>query len=260
MRSALVLAPPYLSPPNGPMSKLLLCTVVMLAAALYPAGQPPLPPAPPTLVSCRVDTRQQLLRLYYRDAQGRRYGSLGRLRAGLAAQGQCLDFAMNGGMFAPGVTPLGLFIEDGKVLSPLDTTAGPGNFYLKPNGVFFLDTDRSAHLVPTAAFRNNGRVAYATQSGPMLVIDGRIHPAFRPGSANVQIRNGVGLLPDGRVLLAMSRTKISFYDFADYFRRAGCRQALYLDGHVSRTYAPAAGWNQLDGDFGVIIGISEPQR
>lgn len=245
------------------MSKLLR-TVVVLAAALRPAGQPTLPPAlrpaPAAFISCRVDTHQQLLRLYYRDAQGRRYGSLGRLRAGLSARGQCLDFAMNGGMFAPGYTPKGLYIENEKAWAPLDTATGAGNFYLKPNGVFYLDTDRNAHLVPTTAFRNDGRVAYATQSGPMLVIDGQIHPAFRPGSANVQVRNGVGLLPNGRVLLAMSKAKVSFYDFADYFRRAGCRQALYLDGFVSRAYAPAAGWNQLDGDFGVIIGVSEPQR
>lgn len=211
-------------------------------------------------VSYRLDPQRQLLRLYWRDAHGRRYGNLGDLRTGLEARDQCLDFAMNGGMFAPGYGPQGLFIEDGKTRAALDTATGMGNFYLKPNGVFYLSTDRHAHIVPTAAFRPDGRVAYATQSGPLLVIDGRIHPAFRPGSANVQVRNGVGLLPDGRVLLAMSKGKVNFYDFADYFRRAGCRQALYLDGFVSRAYAPAAGWTQLDGDFGVIIGISEPQR
>jgi uncharacterized protein YigE (DUF2233 family) len=241
-----------------------LCTAVVLAVSLRPAGQPPLPPAlhptPATCISYRVDPRAGTLRLYYRDEHGRRYGRLGRLRAALAAHHQCLDFAMNGGMFAPGFAPKGLYVENGRTIAPLDTTTGPGNFYLKPNGVFWLDTDRSAHIEPTAAFRRNGRVAYATQSGPMLVVDGRINPAFRPGSANVQVRNGVGLLPDGRVLLAMSKAKVSFYDFAAYFQRAGCRQALYLDGFVSRTYAPAAGWMQLDGDFGVIIGVSEPQR
>ena len=214
----------------------------------------------PEFISYRVDTHRNYLRLYYRDAQGRRYGSLGSLRAGLATRGQCLDFAMNGGMFAPGYAPQGLLIENGKTRAALDTATGAGNFYLKPNGIFYLNTDRSAHIVPTAAFRSDGRVAYATQSGPMLLVDGQIHPDFRPGSANVQVRNGVGLLPDGHVLLAMSKGKVSFYDFADYFRRAGCRQALYLDGFVSRTYAPAAGWTQLDGNFGVIIGVSEPQR
>ena len=240
------------------MLKLRL-TIALVSGLLPVAGQAPsLSRFAPQVVSYRVDPRRSTLRLYYCDAQGRRYGSLGGLRAGLAARGQCLDFAMNGGMFAPGYAPQGLFTENGKTRMPLDTAAGTGNFYLKPNGVFYLGTDRSAHIVPTAAFRPDGRVAYATQSGPMMVLDGQIHPAFRPGSANVQVRNGVGILPDGRVLLAMSRTKISFYDFAQYFRRAGCRQALYLDGFVSRTYAPAAGWTQLDGDFGVIIGVSEP--
>ncbi|MDQ2794941.1 MAG: phosphodiester glycosidase family protein [Bacteroidota bacterium] len=234
--------------------------VASISLLLPAAGQAPSPQPETQVVSYRVDTRRRTLRLYYRGAQGHRYGSLGRLRTGLAARGQCLDFAMNGGMFAPGYAPQGLFIEDGKTRAALDTATGAGNFYLKPNGVFYLNTDRSAHIVPTAAFHPNGRVAYATQSGPMLVVDGLIHPAFRPGSANVQVCNGVGLLPDGRVLLAMSRGKINFYDFADYFRRAGCRQALYLDGFVSRAYAPAAGWPQLDGDFGVIIGVSEPQQ
>jgi uncharacterized protein YigE (DUF2233 family) len=229
-------------------------TALLLAACQHG------PAAETGFISYRLDPHQQQLQLYWRDEHGRRYGSLGHLRTILAARHECLDYAMNGGMFAPDFAPKGLFIENGKTLMPLDTTSGPGNFYLKPNGVFWLDTDRSAHIEPTAAFRHNGRVAYATQSGPMLVVDGRINAAFRPGSANAQVRNGVGLLPDGRVLLAMSKAKASFYDFAEYFQRAGCQQALYLDGFVSRTYAPAAGWMQLDGDFGVIIGVSEPQQ
>ncbi|MFD2718554.1 phosphodiester glycosidase family protein [Hymenobacter monticola] len=210
-------------------------------------------------VSYRLDPRRQALRMYWRDSQGRRYASLGGLRQALATQHDSMLFAMNGGMFDPSFTPQGLFIEAGKTVVPLDTATGAGNFYLKPNGVFYLTTDSTAHICQTAAFRNNGRVAYATQSGPMLLIDGRLHPAFRPGSANLQIRNGVGILPNGQVLLAMSRRKINFYDFAEYFRKAGCRQALYLDGYVSRTYKPAAGSTQTDGDFGVIIGVTIPK-
>ena len=231
-----------------------MVSILLLLTACQPG-----PTVETGYVSYRLDPQRQQLRLYWRDAQGQRFGSLGQLRQALAAQGDSLVFAMNGGMFAPGFAPQGLFIENGKTLTPLDTATGTGNFYLQPNGVFYLTTDRRAHLVPTAAFRPGSRVAYATQSGPMLVLNGQIHPAFRPGSANVQVRNGVGLLPDGRVLLAMSKNKVSLYDFADYFRRAGCRQALYLDGYVSRTYAPAAGSPQLDGDFGVIIGVTIPQ-
>ena len=211
-------------------------------------------------ISRRVNARLTPLRLYWKDGHGRRFRSLQGLRRWLDARGEKLLFAMNAGMFDPAFAPQGLYIEAGKTLAPLDTATGAGNFYLKPNGVFYLSADSSAHVCATAAFRPAGRVAYATQSGPMLVIDGRIHPAFRPGSANVQIRNGVGILPNGEVLLAMSRRKISFYDFAEYFRKAGCRQALYLDGYVSRTYEPAAGQPVDDGDFGVLIGVTAPQQ
>jgi uncharacterized protein YigE (DUF2233 family) len=211
-------------------------------------------------ISYRADLRRQQLRLYWKDERNHRFSSLEGLKKWLAAHQQQLVFAMNAGMFNPAYAPQGLFIQQGKTITPLDTASGPGNFYLKPNGVFYLSADTTAHICQTADFRDDGRVAFATQSGPMLVVDGRIHPAFRASSANVQIRNGVGLLPDGQVLLAMSRRKISFYDFAEYFRQAGCRQALYLDGFVSRTYEASSARPQTDGDFGVIIGVSEPQR
>ncbi|HEX8504803.1 MAG TPA: phosphodiester glycosidase family protein [Hymenobacter sp.] len=239
---------------------------VLLLAALAPVLLAVLVPlvrqlvSVPPFISCRVDLRRTPLRLYWKDERNQRFKSLQGLKSWLDARGQKLVFAMNAGMFNPDFAPQGLFIQARKTITALDTTTGAGNFYLKPNGVFYLTTDSSAHICQTADFHDDGRVAYATQSGPLLVIDGRIHPAFQPGSANVQIRNGVGILPDGRVLLAMSRKKINFHDFAEYFRQAGCRQALYLDGFVSRTYEPAADPPQNDGDFGVIIGVTAPKQ
>lgn len=214
----------------------------------------------PAFISYRADVRRTPLKLYWKDERNRRFRSLKGLKNWLAGRGQRLVFAMNAGMFNPQYAPQGLFIQDGETIAPLDTTSGRGNFYLKPNGVFYLTADSTAHISISTAFRPAGRVAYATQSGPMLVINGRLHPAFRAGSANKQIRNGVGILPDGRVLLAMSRRKINFYDFAEYFRQAGCQQALYLDGFVSRTYEHGARQTQTDGDFGVIIGVTQPQQ
>ncbi|MBF9224099.1 phosphodiester glycosidase family protein [Hymenobacter ruricola] len=236
---------------------------VLLLAALAPVLLGLLIPLARQLVgtspfiSYRADVRRTPLRLYWKDEHGQRFRSLEGLKSWLGARGQKLVFAMNAGMFNPQYAPQGLFIEAGETIMPLDTAAGAGNFYLKPNGVFYLTTDSAAHICPSADFRPSPRVAYATQSGPMLVVDGQLHPAFRAGSANRQIRNGVGLLPDGRVLLAMSRRKINFYDFAEYFRQAGCRQALYLDGFVSRSYEHGARQTQTDGDFGVIIGVTE---
>jgi uncharacterized protein YigE (DUF2233 family) len=91
----------------------------------------------------------------------------------------------------------------------------------------------------------------------MLVIDGKIHPAFKQGSANLNIRNAVGILPDGKIVFAMSKTQINFYDFAMYFKELGCENALFLDGFVSRTYLPEENWVQTDGNFGVMIGVTK---
>ncbi|AHJ98554.1 phosphodiester glycosidase family protein [Hymenobacter swuensis] len=200
------------------------------------------------------------LALYWRDEKGKPLRSLARLREWLASKQQRLVFAANGGMYRMGNVPVGLYIENGRLRTPLDTGSGRGNFYLRPNGVFFLTTGGRAVIQPTTAFRSGPQIRYATQSGPMLVVEGRIHPAFQAGSRNLNVRNGVGVLPDGRVLLVMSKEPVNLCDFARYFQRRGCRNALCLDGFVSRTYLPARQWEQLDGDFGVMIAVTEPVR
>lgn len=236
--------------------------VIALLAALAAVAGLRLRERPPAdgagFVSYRVAPRQ--VRLYWQDEHRRPLRSLGRLRDWLGQQQQTLLFATNGGMYRAGNRPVGLFIEAGQTLTPLDTTTSPGNFYLKPNGVFYTTAEGRAVICRTEDFRPSAHIQYATQSGPMLVIDGQLHPAFQAGSPNLNVRNGVGLLPDGRVVFAMSKQPLSFYDFARYFQQLGCRQALYLDGFVSRTYLPAEGWTQTDGGFGVIIGVTEPAR
>ena len=165
---------------------------------------------------------------------------------------------MNGGMFKKDNSPQGLYIQNGKTLAPPDTLSGAGNFYLKPNGVFYITLDKQAFICKTNDFSDNGKIIFATQSGPMLVINGKIHEAFAQNSTNLNIRNGVGILPNGKVIFAMSKEKINFYDFARYFKDLGCKNALYLDGFVSRTYLPEKNWTQTDGDFGAIIAVTEP--
>lgn len=238
---------------------LLAISCLLLAVGLGLATRKK--PSAPAIVSYRLDVRRTTLKLYWKDDRTKRLGSLQGLKGWLDAKGQKLLFAMNAGMFNADYAPLGLFIQGQQTLVSLDTANGAGNFYLKPNGVFYTTTERVAHVCKTEDFPNANKsdVAYATQSGPMLVIDGAINPAFKPRSINVQIRNGVGILPDKRVLFALSTTGISLYDFASYFQQAGCQNALYLDGFVSRAYAPAENWTQLDGDFGAIIGVTEPQ-
>jgi uncharacterized protein YigE (DUF2233 family) len=216
------------------------------------------PKASSRFVCYEADPRRQPLQLFYQDERGRRFGSIGRLRAWLAQRHCTLAFAMNGGMYSPGGVPKGLFIERGRTVTPLDTGRGAGNFYLRPNGVFYLTTSRRAGICATGQFRSGPDVAYATQSGPLLLVGGQVNPLFTPGSANAVVRNGVGRRPDGRLVFAMSSEPVNLYDFAAYFKDLGCREALYLDGFVSRLYLPEKNYRQTDGDFGVIVGVAQP--
>ena len=208
-------------------------------------------------ISYEADLKKQTVKLYWKDEKDQPFRSIGRLRSWVESRGQKLVFAMNAGMYKPGNTPLGLFIQEYRQLVPLDASFGSGNFYLKPNGVFYTTRDKKAFIQTTENFRSSTDIQFATQSGPMLLINGKIHPSFKRGSKNLNIRNGVGMLPGGKVIFAMSVEEVNFYDFAKYFMDLGCIDALYLDGLVSRTYLPERQWMQTDGDFGAIIGVTD---
>lgn len=208
------------------------------------------------IVSYTVDTKSQDIQFYWKDDSGKILKSIQNLKTYVEGKHLKLLFAMNGGMYKQDNSPLGLFIQQRKKLASLNTFSGDGNFYLKPNGVFYITTDNTSVVCTTENFVADGKIKYATQSGPMLVIDGEIHSAFKQGSTNLNIRNGVGILPDGKVVFAISKTEINFYDFASYFKGLGCKSALYLDGFVSRMYLPGQNWMQTDGNFGVMIGVT----
>ena len=202
-------------------------------------------------------TKASDIRFYWKNDSGEILGSLQNLKSFVESKDQKLRFAMNGGMYNKDSSPQGLFIENGIQRASLDSLAGSGNFYLKPNGVFYIGADGKAMISKTENFMLSSRPEFATQSGPMLIIDGEMHPAFIKGSKNLNIRNGVGIMPDNSVVFVMSKEVVNFYDFAQYFKNLGCRNAVYLDGFVSRTFLPEQGWIQLDGSFGVMIGVVE---
>lgn len=207
------------------------------------------------IISHVVDLNKQQLDFYWKDKNGQHYGSLGNLKTQLAQEKKKLVFAMNGGMYLKDQSPQGLYIEKGILKKRVNRKKSTyGNFYMEPNGIFYLTIDNKATVVSTSQFKQNSNIKYATQSGPMLLIEGKIHPKFKKGSSNLHIRNGVGVLPNGNLLFALSKQKINFYDFATYFKQNGCQNALYLDGFVSKTYLPEKNWKQLGGNFGVIIG------
>jgi len=189
-----------------------------------------------------VDLSRHDLRLFWKDPAGTPFLTLERVRAWVAARGDSLVAATNAGIYEPGYVPTGLFVEEGIVQNPINLGDGEGNFFLKPNGVFFT-TDAGAQIVESSQFAGrNGPVRYATQSGPLLVSGGTIHPGLTPGSQNCRLRSGVGVDAAGTVYLVISNGAVNFFDFAVYFKeQLGCPDALYLDGAISSLYAPALG-------------------
>lgn len=208
------------------------------------------------ILAYTVDPKTQDLQLYWKNENAEILKSIQNLKDYVESRKLTLVFAMNGGMYNKDFSPQGLFIQNKKAFSKLDTLSGTGNFYLKPNGVFYITTDNVPFVCKTTDFVSNSNIKFATQSGPMLVINGQIHASLKEGSSNLNIRNGVGILPNNKVVFAISKKEINFYDFAKYFQSLGCKNALYLDGFVSRAYLPEKKWTQLDGNFGVIIGVT----
>lgn len=254
------------------MRKLLRATVRNLLAAIICLGGftfSALAQAKPCIsltheseayIVCEVDLRRHKLDIFWRDRSGQPYGSLSGLTRELQASGQRPLFTMNAGMYHAELDPVGLYVEKGRQYVKASTTSGPGNFHLKPNGVFFV-ADGKAGVMETGQYlRRNLKPELATQSGPMLVINNRLHPRFPSEGVSRKVRNGVGVRDADTVLFVLSEGPVTFTDFAKFFRdRLGTPNALFLDGSVSSLSAPGidrTGFRAL----GPMIGAFEKGR
>lgn len=212
-------------------------------------------------VVCEFDPGTDDIRLFLRDDDGRPYGDFGPLAEALEAKGEGLAFAMNAGMYLKDRSPVGLHVEGREEKKEAATRDGPGNFHLKPNGVFWISDNKegfvSAHVTETSEFLDGAHfVREATQSGPMLVIRGDIHPRFLVDATSRKRRNGVGVREDGTVVFALSDTAVTFYEFATFFRDdLDTPDALYLDGTISRLFAPELDRNDPGVAMGPIVGV-----
>lgn len=246
-----------------------LCAVVLLCLAAPAAAQ-----AEPcrsqsfkgaSYIVCSFDPTKDDLRLYWRGDNGKAYRTFAALAADLEGKGKSLRFGMNGGMYQGDFRPVGLYIENGRELTRANTAALTGspsqipNFYKKPNGVFYLG-DGGAGILETGRFlAARPKVNFATQSGPMLVIDGAIHPAFNVNSTDRKPRNGVGVSSPTEVHFVITNGWVSFYEFARFFRDGlGCMNALFLDGgEAPGLYAPELGRDDAPGHggYGPVIAV-----
>ena len=214
------------------------------------------PKTDPDYVTYKVDLKNNSIRFFWKNSRGDHYKRIGTVKEELAKQQIKLLYAANGGIFQEDLTPLGLFIQGQKVRTPLNKRKGYGNFYVQPNGVFYITKDNKPGIATTGSFKQTASITNAVQSGPMLLIDGRMNPIFTVGSSNINIRNGVGVRPDNTVVFSMSKRPVNFYDFANHFKALGCVNALYLDGAISQSYCPELDWEQTGGPFSVIIGVT----
>lgn len=211
-----------------------------------------------------VVTEPEKVELYWKDEKGNSFRQFRTLQEYLRGKNRRIAFMMNGGLFEDDGSPCGLLVIDGETLRPLNLRDGEGNFYLKPNGVFYIAAGE-AHIVSSETFaRTEPKARLAIQSGPLLLERGRIHPAFSPTSKWALHRNGVGVRRDGRVVFAITefeqQRRVTLYEFAEFFRHQGCENALFLDGDISRMLTDVKGDIRPGNFFGTIFAITEDAR
>jgi len=204
-----------------------------------------------------INLKQEKLELFLNDEDGKPFNRLDHLAAWLKSHNRQLIFAMNAGMYQPNFSPVGLLVINGKQVSPLNQADGTGNFFLKPNGVFLVSKSKPA-IVDSVEYPTIAKgVQIATQSGPLLLRRGVIHPAFNPQSSSRLIRNGVGV-SGSNVYFVMSKQPVSFYEMAIFFRKSlRCQDALYLDGVVSSLYSNGQIIGNDEADIGPIVGVAQ---
>lgn len=210
----------------------------------------------------KVNLENSQIKFFWKNESGANISSLKNLQSIVEKDKKTkLLFATNAGMYTPARAPQGLFIQNRKILVKVDRKKEEnGNFYLQPNGIFFIDTLGRPGIFTTDEYNDtlSSKLLYATQSGPMLVINGVINSKFKAGSDNLNIRSGVGITKDNLVVFAISNKPVNFYDFAGFFKNhLKCDAALYLDGAISEMYLPELLRFDDGGGFGPIIGVTK---
>lgn len=246
--------------------------LLFLAACSSSAPKPPPPPPPPcdsatfegvALTHCTATPGRHTIHMVLGPKGGAPYRSLSQLVVDRPDRSREVAFAMNGGMFDAAGKPIGYYVEEGRRGHDLNRNEGPGNFHVMPNGVFYGDAGGYWAVRTTASFADKvvRRPDFGTQSGPMLVIDGKLHPRIDPDGASKKLRNGVGVDAKGRAHFVISDEPISFGKLARYFRdRLHCPNALFLDGSVSSLWDPHMG--RVDGGppLGPLIVVEKRAR
>ncbi len=169
-----------------------------------------------------------------------------------------VSFAMNAGMYDMKSRPIGYYVEDGNRIQKLNRAKGEGNFHMRPNGVFFGNESGGWQVMTSADFeaKVKERPDFGTQSGPMLLINGKLHPAISDNGESQYTRNAVGVDKNGAAHFVIANEPVSFGRMARMMRdRAGTPNALYLDGKVSALWDPANGRMDVKYPIGPMVVV-----
>lgn len=207
-----------------------------------------------------VEANPEKLQLHWKNEQGQAYGNFSQLKKQLSQKQQRVRVMMNAGIYTSNDQPAGLHIENHQQQHAINRRAGKGNFHLQPNGVFYLTKNNEPAIRTTASFikkyGNNPQkhIRLATQSGPMLLINGIINQQFKEYGGSLYSRNGVCVTQDDRIIFIATAgfSKSNFYHFAQAAQQFGCHNALYLDGNLSKLYVK--GHNTIF-HLGYFVGI-----
>ncbi|HUH73079.1 MAG TPA: phosphodiester glycosidase family protein [Chitinophagales bacterium] len=211
-----------------------------------------------------TNSEQHEINFHLKSNSGIHYESISNLYNTLNSDTTEVLMITNAGMYLQNLDPQGLLIENSTIVKKLNLIKSNNNtnFYMFPNGVFALDTNLQAIIMETDSFSKNvpeSQIKHATQSGPMLLIDGKIHPKFINGSKNLNIRSGVGISSENHsnILFIISNSEVNFYDFASVYKNLfNCDNALYLDGAISQMYLKEFDKDKIPaGHFGPLISV-----
>ena len=188
------------------------------------------------VVLVRVDPRRVRLSLVPA------FTSMGSWSVGEADSAAVL--ALDAGQFRRSL-PWGWVVSRGRELLPPE--------FAPLAGAVAVDSSGSVWVVPpesVAAVRQRGSVVEAFQSFPMLLRDGVVASALQEPGHGVDVghrdaRLALGTLPDGRVVIALTRFDglgstfgqvpfgLTSSEMAAVMGALGCRDALALDGGIS---------------------------
>lgn len=211
---------------------------------------------------CVADPAKHAIKTVLGNAEGDPFRSLRAYGESLGEEAVNVAFAVNAGMYGEDGKPIGYYVEDAERLKELNLADGTGNFHMKPNGVFYGTNGKWEIKTSDDFFRTVGdRPRFGTQSGPMLLINGKLHPQFQDDGPSKTVRNGVGIDAEGRAHFVITEGPVSFGQLARYFRdELKIANALYLDGTVSSLWDPLAERIDSGARIGPMIVVTNKEK